>query len=68
MRRKKMQKKEIKVNGVPRIVIADPEASLADVLREQRGLTGTKVGCGTAHCGACSGSLHGDGPAGFPEI
>ncbi|HQO78580.1 MAG TPA: 2Fe-2S iron-sulfur cluster-binding protein, partial [Thermodesulfobacteriota bacterium] len=54
-----MQKKEIKVNGVSRTVIADPEASLADILREQLGLTGTKVGCGTAHCGACSVILDG---------
>jgi aldehyde oxidoreductase len=49
-----MQKKLIKVNGIPKTLIVDPEASLADVLREQMGMTGTKVGCGTAHCGACS--------------
>ncbi len=49
-----MDKKVLKVNGVPKTVIVDPEASLADVLREQLGLTGTKVGCGTAHCGCCS--------------
>ena len=49
-----MDKKVLKVNGVPNTVIADPEASLADVLREQLGLTGTKVGCGMAQCGCCS--------------
>ncbi len=49
-----MEKKELKVNGVPKTVIASPEASLADVLREQLGVTGVKVGCGTAHCGCCS--------------
>ena len=54
-----MEKKTLNVNGIPRTVIANPEASLADVLREQLGLTGTKVGCGTAHCGACSAILDG---------
>jgi aldehyde oxidoreductase len=49
-----MNKKELKVNGVPKTVIVNPEASLADVLREQLGLTGVKVGCGMAHCGCCS--------------
>jgi aldehyde oxidoreductase len=49
-----MDKKLLNVNGVSKTVIADPEASLAEVLREQLGLTGVKVGCGTAHCGSCS--------------
>ena len=49
-----MEKKVLKVNGVPRTVIATSETSLADVLREQLGITGVKVGCGTAHCGCCS--------------
>jgi len=49
-----MLKKSIMVNGQPRIIIADPEASLADVLRGQLGLTGTKVGCNEGHCGSCS--------------
>jgi aldehyde oxidoreductase len=54
-----MEKKVLNVNGVPRTIIANPDASLADVLRGQLGLTGTKVGCGTAHCGACSAILDG---------
>ncbi|HOI94693.1 MAG TPA: molybdopterin-dependent oxidoreductase [Syntrophobacter fumaroxidans] len=49
-----MEKKNLKVNGMNRTVIADPEASLADVLREQMRLTGTKKGCEMAQCGACS--------------
>ena len=49
-----MQKKIVSVNGVTRTLVVDPEASLADVLREQLGLTGTKVGCDTGQCGACS--------------
>jgi aldehyde oxidoreductase len=49
-----MQKKVIEINGVKKTLIIDPEATLADVLREQLGLTGTKVGCGTGQCGACN--------------
>lgn len=49
-----MEKKVLNINGVPRTIIANSEASLADVLRGQLGLTGTKVGCGQAQCGACS--------------
>ena len=41
-----------KINGVERIVIADENESMADVLR-RIGLTGVKVGCGTGMCGAC---------------
>jgi aldehyde oxidoreductase len=47
-------KKIINLNGVSMTVIADPEASLAEVVREQLGLTGTKVGCGKGQCGACN--------------
>jgi aldehyde oxidoreductase len=54
-----MQKKAISVNGISKTLIVDPEASLADVLREQLGLTGVKVGCGMAHCGACSVIMNG---------
>ncbi len=49
-----MLKKTLVVNGVKRMVIADPEISLAEVLRRQLGLTGTKVGCGIGECGSCS--------------
>ena len=35
-------------------MIIDPETSLADVLRKQLLLTGTKVSCNDGHCGACS--------------
>ncbi len=49
-----MKKKIISVNGTPKTLVVDPEASLSSVLREQLGLTGTKVGCDTGQCGACS--------------
>lgn len=54
-----MQKKVLTINGVTRTMVVDPEASLADVLRRQLLLTGTKVGCGKAQCGACSVILDG---------
>ena len=49
-----MNKHVFNVNGVNRNVIADKEATLASVLREQLALTGCKVGCGNGQCGACS--------------
>jgi aldehyde oxidoreductase len=49
-----MLKKSLLINGSPRILITEPVASLADVLRGQLGLTGTKVGCNEGHCGSCS--------------
>jgi aerobic-type carbon monoxide dehydrogenase small subunit (CoxS/CutS family) len=33
--------------------------SLAQVLREDLGLTGTKIACGEGHCGACTVMLDG---------
>ncbi|MBN2038405.1 MAG: molybdopterin-dependent oxidoreductase [Spirochaetes bacterium] len=42
------------INGVERAVVCNPEKdNLAEVLRRM-GLTGTKIGCGTGVCGACS--------------
>ncbi|HMK60280.1 MAG TPA: molybdopterin cofactor-binding domain-containing protein [Dissulfurispiraceae bacterium] len=49
-----MQRKILKVNGVARSLVVDPEMSLAEVLRQQMLLTGCKVGCGQGQCGACS--------------
>ena len=49
-----MIKKEIVVNGIPRRLVVNGEDSLATVLRESLGLTGTKVGCNEGQCGACS--------------
>jgi aldehyde oxidoreductase len=54
-----MIKKMLHINGMPRTVIAEPEAMLAEVLREQLNLTGTKVGCGQGQCGCCSVILNG---------
>jgi len=45
---------KLKVNGVEREVYVEPWWSLAEVLREELGLTGTKISCETGNCGACT--------------
>jgi len=42
------------INGDAVEYLCDAEATLLDVLRDQLGLTGSKEGCGTGDCGACS--------------
>jgi xanthine dehydrogenase molybdenum-binding subunit len=42
------------INGVEVHLECGPAEMLADVLRVRLGLTGTKVGCGEAECGACT--------------
>ncbi len=54
-----MLRKSLVVNGVNKSIIVDPEFTLADVLRKQMLLTGTKVSCEDGHCGACSVILDG---------
>ena len=47
------------VNDEPVEVLVQPYETLLDVLRDRIGLTGTKEGCGTGDCGACT--IHLDG-------
>jgi carbon-monoxide dehydrogenase small subunit len=42
------------VNGEPVEFLCDPAQTMLDVLRDQLGLTGSKEGCGSGDCGACS--------------
>jgi aerobic carbon-monoxide dehydrogenase small subunit len=42
------------VNGDPVEFLTEPRESLLDCLRDHLGLTGSKEGCGTGDCGACS--------------
>jgi len=50
---------EASVNGEPVEFLCEPHASLLEVLRDELGLTGTKEGCATGECGACSVILDG---------
>jgi len=49
-----IQERSFTVNGVARRVMVADEQTLADLLRDQLGLTGCKVGCDQAVCGACT--------------
>ncbi|MGQ9369441.1 molybdopterin-dependent aldehyde oxidoreductase [Azospirillum sp. ST 5-10] len=49
-----MKRIPLNVNGVERWVVAEKDASLADVLRQQMLLTGCKVCCEDGQCGACT--------------
>jgi len=44
----------LNVNGKDEFVSVMPHQTLAQVLRENLGLTGTKVGCDRSECGACT--------------
>ncbi len=47
------------VNGEPVEFIAGPTQTLLDALRDELGLTGSKEGCSSGDCGACSVILDG---------
>lgn len=47
------------VNGVPHTLDIPPTRFLAEVLRYDLGLTGTKIGCNEAECGACTVIVNG---------
>jgi aerobic carbon-monoxide dehydrogenase small subunit len=47
------------INGEPTEFLCDPQQSMLDVLRDNLGLTGSKEGCGSGDCGACSITLDG---------
>ena len=42
------------INGEPAEFLCEPQQSLLDALRDELLLTGSKEGCGSGDCGACS--------------
>ncbi len=54
-------KKELRlsVNGNLYETVVEPRKTLAEVLREDLGLTGTKITCNTGNCGSCTIILDG---------
>ena len=49
----------VTVNGVEYDSEVEPRTLLVDFLRDELGLTGTKIGCDTSQCGACTVQLDG---------
>ena len=47
------------VNGDAVEFLCETRQTLLDVLRDELGMTGTKEGCGTGDCGACSVTIDG---------
>jgi len=50
---------KFKVNGQPYELFVKPKTLLVEVLRDLVGLTGTKRGCSSSSCGACTVMLNG---------
>ncbi len=44
----------LRINGEQREVAVEPRTTLLQVLRDQLGMTGTKVGCERGECGSCT--------------
>ncbi len=47
------------VNGKTRHVSVEPRTTLVEALRDNLGLTGTKIGCNQGQCGACTVLMNG---------
>lgn len=48
------------VNGKAYELLVEPDIKLAELIREEIGLTGTKIGCNNGECGACTVLLDGE--------
>jgi len=53
-------KVRFRLNGKETSVDAAPDRRVVDLLREDLGLTGTKEGCGSGECGACTILVNGE--------
>ena len=47
------------INGEPAEFLCEPQQTLLDALRNEMNLTGSKEGCGSGDCGACSVMVNG---------
>jgi carbon-monoxide dehydrogenase small subunit len=45
---------QLRINGDQYAIAVDPWRTLNEVLRDDLNLTGTKLGCGSGDCGACT--------------
>lgn len=50
----------LNVNGKKHVLEVGVNETLADVLREKLGLTGTKLGCNRGECGSCTALINGE--------
>jgi len=55
-----MKEIEFTINGERRKLVVEPNELLLNVIREDLDLTGTKYGCGTGECGACTVLMDGE--------
>ena len=57
-----MQKQHIqlRINGESCEFLVEPNTLLINLLRDEMEMTGTKYGCGTGQCGACTVLVNGD--------
>jgi carbon-monoxide dehydrogenase small subunit len=55
-----MQPVRLCVNGVEHDLVVHPLETLLRTLRDALGFSGTKEGCGTGYCGACTVLVDGD--------
>jgi aldehyde oxidoreductase len=55
-----MERVRLRINGVWRQIVVEPDRVLLDVLREDLGLTGAKQSCDRkGQCGACTVIVNG---------
>src|ERR1700724_4516207 len=47
------------INGEPTEFLSEPQLTLLDVLRDELHMTGSKEGCSSGDCGACSVTIDG---------